>query len=110
MLVGAAVAGVSAAVTASVGHDPSAPPVAIDAITSAWIGALTASAYAALFAFGATFGARGGGRYLALGFDFIDDLPENVEGAKSAGLRALLFTDEPTLRSDLRREGIGSWA
>lgn len=37
---------------------------------------------------------------------FIDDMPENVEGAKAAGLQSLLFVDEPTLRSDLRRLGI----
>ena len=37
---------------------------------------------------------------------FIDDLPENVAGANSAGLRGLLFVDEPTLRRDLIREGI----
>ena len=37
---------------------------------------------------------------------FIDDLPENVEGARAAGLRGLLFVDVPTLCTDLRREGV----
>ncbi|HEV3164956.1 MAG TPA: HAD family phosphatase [Isosphaeraceae bacterium] len=37
---------------------------------------------------------------------FIDDLPENVEGARSAGLSALLYRDTPSLRSDLRRLGV----
>ncbi len=37
---------------------------------------------------------------------FIDDLPENVEGARAAGLSALLYRDAPTLRTDLRNLGI----
>jgi FMN phosphatase YigB (HAD superfamily) len=37
---------------------------------------------------------------------FIDDLPENVEGARSAGLIGLLYQDEPTLRADLRGLGV----
>jgi hypothetical protein len=76
-LVGACmiVCGVLAALAASIGaivaHDPSAPPLAVDAATCAWIGALAGSAYAALFALGSTFGARGGGRYGALVLDFV---------------------------------------
>jgi hypothetical protein len=70
MVAGAAVVAIAAALTAFFAHDPSAPPVALDLLTSSWIGALTAFAYAALFAFGATFGARGGGRFWALGLDF----------------------------------------
>jgi hypothetical protein len=98
MIVGAAVAGVAAAVTALLGHDPSAPPVALDAITSAWIGALTASAYAALFAFGATFGARGGGRYWALGFDFVLGSTSGVAALLTPRAHALnLLGGEPPL-------------
>lgn len=37
---------------------------------------------------------------------FIDDLSENVAGAKAAGLRGLLFRDEPSLRVDLASLGI----
>ena len=37
---------------------------------------------------------------------FIDDLPENVEGAHSAGLRGLLFVDAVTLKQDLIGQGI----
>jgi glucose-1-phosphatase len=37
---------------------------------------------------------------------FIDDLPENVEGARLAGLTGLLYQDDPTLRTDLRRMGV----
>jgi len=64
----AAIAGAEAAVLA---HDLTAPSPALDAFTCAWIGALTGFAYAGLFALGATFGARGGGRFWALGLDFV---------------------------------------
>ncbi len=37
---------------------------------------------------------------------FIDDLPENVDGARRAGLQALLFRDIDELRRDLRGLGI----
>ncbi len=69
--VGAFVAAVAAALTAILGHDPTAPPIAVDALTSAWVGALAASAYAAFFALGSTFGSKGGGRFLSLGLDFV---------------------------------------
>jgi hypothetical protein len=71
MVAGAVVAAIAAALTALVAHDPTAPAIAFDAYTSAWVGALTACAYGALFAFGATFGANGGGRFWALGFDLL---------------------------------------
>jgi hypothetical protein len=51
-------------------HGDGNPPLARDLLTSGWIGALTAAAYAAWFAFGATFGRRGGGRWLPLFLDF----------------------------------------
>jgi hypothetical protein len=70
MAVGAAAAAALGAVSAIVAHDPTALPTAADAITAAWIGAVTGCAYAALFALGSTFGRRGGGRYLALACDF----------------------------------------
>jgi HAD superfamily hydrolase (TIGR01509 family) len=37
---------------------------------------------------------------------FIDDLPANVEGARSAGWRAILYTDPDSLQTELRRQGI----
>jgi putative hydrolase of the HAD superfamily len=37
---------------------------------------------------------------------FIDDLPQNVEGARRAGLTALHYSDTPTLIGDLGRLGI----
>jgi 2-haloacid dehalogenase len=38
---------------------------------------------------------------------FIDDNPPNVEGARAAGLQAVLFVSAATLRGDLRRLGVG---
>jgi len=71
MVAGAALAAVAAAETTILAHDLTAPPPALDAFNCAWIGALTGCAYAGLFALGATFGARGGGRLWALGLDFV---------------------------------------
>lgn len=37
---------------------------------------------------------------------FIDDLPENIEGARAAGLVGVLFRDAPTLVEELRGLGV----
>jgi 2-haloacid dehalogenase len=37
---------------------------------------------------------------------FIDDSPDNVEGARRSGLQAVLFTDAAQLRDDLRARGL----
>jgi putative hydrolase of the HAD superfamily len=37
---------------------------------------------------------------------FIDDMAENVAGARSAGLTAIQYVDTPGLRADLRRVGV----
>jgi glucose-1-phosphatase len=37
---------------------------------------------------------------------FIDDIAENVEGARQAGLTALQYVDTPALIDDLRRAGV----
>jgi putative hydrolase of the HAD superfamily len=37
---------------------------------------------------------------------FIDDLAENIEGARAAGLKGLVFQDVPTLVEDLRALGV----
>lgn len=41
---------------------------------------------------------------------FIDDLPENVEGARHAGLLALLYRDPASLREGLRSLGVATGA
>jgi hypothetical protein len=71
MIGAAALASSSAATAAFLAHDPTAPAVKLDILACVWIGALGASAYAALFAFGATFGASGAGRWWALAVDFL---------------------------------------
>jgi hypothetical protein len=71
MVAGGALAAAAAAETALIAHDVTAPPAALDAFNCAWIGALTGAAYAGLFALGSTFGSRGGGRFWALGLDFV---------------------------------------
>ncbi len=57
-----------AAVVAIAGTDR---PLVADLLTSAWISALAAGAYAAFFAMGASFGARGAGRGTLLVLDWI---------------------------------------
>jgi HAD superfamily hydrolase (TIGR01509 family) len=37
---------------------------------------------------------------------FIDDMPENVEGAREAGLEAIQYVDTPRLIEELRRIGV----
>jgi HAD superfamily hydrolase (TIGR01509 family) len=37
---------------------------------------------------------------------FVDDIEENVRGARAAGLKAIRFVDTPTLIADLRRLGV----
>ena len=37
---------------------------------------------------------------------FIDDLPDNVEAARTLGFVGLVFTDAPRLRDDLRELGL----
>lgn len=52
-----------------------------DALTSSWIAALTAAAYTSWFSLGATFGRRGGGRFLPLLADFAIGGTSGVAGA-----------------------------
>lgn len=59
------------ATVAALGHGVSDPPLAFDALASAYAGALGGAAYAAWFALGSSFGARGGGRTALLVLDWI---------------------------------------
>jgi hypothetical protein len=62
-------AALGAAVPAIAYHAGS-PPLVRDVITTAWVAALGGASYAAYFAFGSTFGARGVGRGTLLVLDF----------------------------------------
>jgi hypothetical protein len=69
----AAVGAVLAAVVALVAHGAADPPLARDALASAYAGALGGAAYAGWFALGASFGKRGGGRTAFLVVDWLLD-------------------------------------
>jgi hypothetical protein len=59
-----------AALTVAFAHSASAPPLAADMLLSAWIGAVTALAYAGWVALGTTF-FRGRGAWVPVGADFL---------------------------------------
>jgi hypothetical protein len=98
LVLGAALGGALLAVFAVVSaHSASAPPLVRDAFTSGWIGGLTGAAYAAWFAFGATFFERGRGRWVPLVFDFVVGGGSGVFAAllPRAHARSLLGDDGP---------------
>jgi hypothetical protein len=101
MLGAALLASSSAALAAVLAHDPTAPAIRLDALSSAWIGALGGSAYAALFAFGASFGTHGGGRWWALAADLLLGSTSGVGAllAPRAHLENLLGGEPPMLLS-----------
>ena len=67
----ALVAALAAVVAVVSAHGGASAPLAFDALTSAWIAALTACSYVSWFAVGATFFRFGGGRGVILVIDFI---------------------------------------
>jgi len=81
---------VTAAVVALVAHGSADPPLAGDALESAYAGGLGGAAYAAWFALGASFGRRGGGRALLLVADWL---------LGSTGSAAALLTPRAHLRN-----------
>lgn len=68
VVVASVLAGVIALLLA---HDVTAPPRFFDALTVAWIAALSSAAYLGVLALGSTFGLRGGGRLVLLAADFL---------------------------------------
>ena len=77
----AALAALFAALSVVLAHSPGEPPLLRDAFKSAWIGALTASAYAAWFSFGAAFWKRGRGRWIPLVLDLLFGASTGLLGA-----------------------------
>jgi hypothetical protein len=73
-------AGLGAAV-AAVAHGVDDPPIAHDAVATAYASALGGAAYAALFAMGASFGRRGGGRTVLLVADWLLGSGDSVVAA-----------------------------
>jgi len=88
----ASIVGVLVAVFA---HGPSDPPLARDALTTAWIAALGGAAYASFFALGASFGKRGGGRAWFLVLDWVFGASHGIVGIVTprAHVRSLLGGD-----------------
>lgn len=80
-LVSALSSAVLAALAVLLAHTSSAPPLAADALLSAWIGAITAFAYAGWYALGATFLKRGRGRLVPLIADFVIGGSSGLAGA-----------------------------
>jgi hypothetical protein len=60
-----------AAFAVLVAHNDGGIPIARDLVTSSWIAALTAWAYAGWFSLGSAFGKQGGGRTFVLALDFV---------------------------------------
>ena len=77
---------------AALAHGAGDPPLARDALTSAWVAGLGGAAYGALFSFGASFGKRGGGRAVALVADWVLGSGTGAAGVPTprAHLRSLL--------------------
>lgn len=101
----ATIAASVAFVTALLAHDPWAPPLAQDLLSSTWIGALVGAAYAGLYSLGATFGRRGGGR----GFVFILDF---MLGGSAGGLAVIAPRAHALhlLGSEPPASGMSQWA
>lgn len=81
MTASAALCAALAMLAVVVAHGEGNPRVAGDLLTSAWIAALAAAAYTGWFALGATFGRRGGGRWVPLIADFVMGASAGVAGA-----------------------------
>ena len=79
-LVAAVAAAVLAAATVLLAHSAASPPLAGDMLLSAWIGAVTALAYAAWIALGATF-FRGRGGWVPVIADFLVGGTTGLAGA-----------------------------
>lgn len=90
------------------GHSAFDPPLAQDALTSAWIGALAGATYASFFTLGACFGKNGGGRGVFL---FVNWVLGAGKGASAlfvpyGHVRSLLGGD-PVLSLSQRGSAIG---
>lgn len=70
-LASALAGGVLAAVVSVVAHGAGDPPLLVDALASAYAGALGGAAYAAWFSLGSAIGRRGGGRVVLLVVDWV---------------------------------------
>jgi hypothetical protein len=97
VVVSSLVGGGLGALVDAVAHGPLDPPFAQDALRSFAAGALGGAAYAAFFAFGASFGARGFGRSVLLVLDWIFGAGTSASALLTprAHIRALLGGSAP---------------
>jgi hypothetical protein len=93
----AVLGGALGALVAAVAHGPLDPPIVADALRSFAAGALGGAAYAALFALGASFGARGFGRSVLLVLDWVlgSDDTASALFTPRAHVRGLLGGEAP---------------
>ncbi len=91
MLVAATLSSLVGLLVATLGHGDGDPPLVRDAFTTVWVAFLGGAAYA----FGASFGKRGGGRAVVLVLDWVFGSAGDTSGALTprAHLRSLLGGD-----------------
>ena len=97
VLVSALLAALTGAGVVLLTHGEGDPPLANDLLTTGWASLLGAAAYASWFCLGASFGARGGGRAVFLGIDWILGSGHGVIAAllPRGNLRNLLGGEAP---------------
>jgi hypothetical protein len=97
ILASALLGGILGAAVTTVAHGPLDPPLAVDATKALAAGALGGAAYAAYFALGASFGARGYGRSIFLVIDWLlgSDVSASAVVTPRAHLRSLLGGPAP---------------
>jgi len=104
----ALLASVVGILVATLSHGSSDPPLARDVLATAWIAALGGAAYASLFALGASFGARGGGRAWLLALDWMLGASDGSSGILTprAHVRSLLGGDAVASLSNVASAGM----
>jgi hypothetical protein len=90
--IAAAVACILGVLIAAIAHGPADPPLVRDLLTTGGVSLLGGAAYAALFAFGASIGARGFGRAWLLAADWVLGSSDGFAGVLTprAHVRSLL--------------------
>jgi len=99
MVVAATLSSIVGVLVAVLGHGDGDPPLLRDAVATAWVAFLGGAAYGAAFAFGASFGKRGGGRAAILALDWV---------LGSGNETAALVTPRAHLRSLLGGDAVAS--
>jgi hypothetical protein len=99
MVVAATLSSIVGLLVVVLGHGEGDPPLLLDALATAWVALLGGAAYAAAFAFGASFGKRGGGRAAVLALDW---------ALGSGSETAALVTPRAHLRSLLGGDAVAS--